>query len=32
VFGNVERGDYSSRLSSADYTENRIGAGLKLAF
>lgn len=32
VFGNVERGDYSSKLASADYTENRIGAGLKLAF
>lgn len=32
VIGQVERGDYRSRLSSADYTENRVGAGLELSF
>lgn len=32
VTGQVERGDYRSRLASADYTENRIRAGLKVSF
>lgn len=32
VTGQVERGDYRSRLASADYTENRVGAGLELSF
>jgi hypothetical protein len=32
VTGKVERGDYRSRLASADYTENRIKAGLKVSF
>lgn len=32
VTGQVERGDYRSRLASADYTENRVGAGLKVSF
>lgn len=32
VFGNVERVDFRSHLASADYTQNRIGAGLKLDF
>ena len=32
VFGNVERVDFRSHLSTADYTQNRIGAGLKLDF
>lgn len=32
VTGQIERGDYRSRLASADYTENRIGAGLKVSF
>lgn len=32
VIGELERGDYHSRLATADYRENRIGAGFELSF
>jgi len=32
VYGNVARGDFRSHLPSADYTQNIVGAGLKVDF